>query len=57
MKRRLVPRVLLVAVVVAASLVLFSQQRAGAREAVKTVIVQLASDPVVVAKFRAESAG
>src|SRR3712207_5215047 len=59
MKRRLVPRSVIVVVIlaVAASLLALSNRGAGAREVVKTVIVQLASEPVVVAKFRAESAG
>ncbi len=57
MKRRLVPRAIILLVVVAATLLAFSNRNVGARAAVKTVIVQLASDPVVVAKFRAESAG
>ena len=59
MNRHLAPRVVIIAVAVAiaASLLAFSNRNAGAQEAVKTVIVQLASEPVVVAKFRAESAG
>jgi len=57
MKRRLLLRVSILLVVVVASLLAFSNRQVGARAALKTVIVQLASDPVVVAKFRAESAG
>ena len=57
MKRRLLLRVIILLVVVAASLLAFSHRKVGARAALKTVIVQLASDPAVVAKFRAESAG
>ncbi|MCA1615102.1 MAG: S8 family serine peptidase [Acidobacteria bacterium] len=57
MKRSLLIRSLLVAVVlsVAASLLFFWQQRAGAT--VRPYIVELSADPVIVAKFRAESAG
>ena len=58
MKRSLLLRSLLVALVVAAaaSLLTVWQQRAGAA-AVGTYIVELSADPVVVAKYRAEAAG
>jgi subtilisin family serine protease len=57
MKRRLVLRSLLAALVlgVAASVLFFWQQKAGAT--VRAYIVELSADPVIVAKFRAESAG
>ncbi|HEX8723235.1 MAG TPA: S8 family serine peptidase [Pyrinomonadaceae bacterium] len=57
MKRSLLLRGLLVAIVVAAvAAPLFWQRGAGAA-AVKTYIVELSADPVVVAKSRAEASG
>src|SRR5437764_563961 len=59
MKRNLLLRGLCLAVVagLALALLTLSQRGAGAQVATRSVIVELTSDPVVVAKARAESAG
>src|SRR5437763_17135056 len=59
MKRNLLLRGLCLAVVagLALALLTLSQRGAGAQVATRSVIVELTSDPVVVAKARAESSG
>lgn len=59
MKRSLLLRSLYVALAFAfaLSLLALAQRGAGAQATTKSVIVELASDPVVVAKYRAESSG
>jgi subtilisin family serine protease len=57
MKRSLLLRTLLVAFVIAAAASLLFVSQRGADAAPGGVIVELASDPVAVAKFRAEAAG
>jgi subtilisin family serine protease len=59
MKRALVLQSLCLAVMLAllVGLAPLSSQRAAAREAIKTVIVELEGEPAVVAKYRAETSG
>jgi subtilisin family serine protease len=59
MKRTLLFRALCLAAVaaIALSLLVLSQRGAGAQSLTRSVIVELSSDPVVVAKARADAAG
>src|SRR5215207_4142807 len=57
MKRSLLLRSLLVAFIIAAAASLLFVSQRGADAAAGGVIVELASDPVAVARFRAEAAG